>query len=122
MWTFRTFVRIVEIATLACLVVAIAMLGYHPSTHRVSATTGTGNGASAGVDGAKVFADNCTGCHGSNGQGGFAPALTGGAVVKRYPNPDDERNVVADGRDGMPPWAGSLSPEEIDAVVAYTRR
>jgi mono/diheme cytochrome c family protein len=29
--------------------------------------------------------------------------------------------VVANGRGSMPPFAGSLAPEQITAVVAYTR-
>lgn len=123
MATFRTLVRAVEVATLACLLVAVVMLGYHPSTHRaVPAASAAVGGSAQPVDGAKVYAENCTGCHGSNRSGGFAPALTAKNVTTRFPDPADERRVVANGRGGMPAWAGSLSAEEIDAVVAYTRR
>lgn len=71
--------------------------------------------------GAQVFADTCTGCHGKDGGGGFGPQLAGGAVVAAFPDPADQRLVIATGRGAMPAYEGNLSADEIDAVVAYTR-
>jgi mono/diheme cytochrome c family protein len=69
----------------------------------------TGN-ASAGE---QVFAQNCAGCHGPDGQGTSGPALQ---------NSDDRdavRTQIVDGGGGMPPFGGQLSDTEIDDVTAY---
>jgi cbb3-type cytochrome c oxidase subunit III len=71
--------------------------------------------------GAQVYADTCDGCHGADGEGGFGPQLAGGAAVSKYPDPADQIAVVTDGRGAMPAYDGDLTPEEIAAVVAYTR-
>lgn len=80
-----------------------------------------GSDATNGDLGAQVFADNCAGCHGADGQGGTGPKLADGAVVEHYPDIDDQRSVIEEGRGQMPAWGLSLSGEEIDAVVRYTR-
>lgn len=116
---FRLFVRIVELFTAACLLLAIVLLAYKPKIHVASTSVSTG--VVQPVDGAKVFSQHCSGCHGSDGGGGSGPKLTG-AVVTKYPNAADERAVVVNGRGGMPAWDRFLTPAEIDAVVAYTRR
>ena len=71
--------------------------------------------------GERVYAENCSRCHGPQGGGGVGPRLADGRVVKRYPNPDDHRKVVVEGRGAMPAWGLHLSDEEIDAVVRYER-
>lgn len=71
--------------------------------------------------GRRVYDANCAACHGSSGRGGIGPALGDGAVVQRYPDPADHRDVVVNGRGRMPAWGNQLSDEEIDAVVAYER-
>jgi ubiquinol-cytochrome c reductase cytochrome c subunit len=74
--------------------------------------------AVADADGEAVFDDGgCGGCH------VFTPAGSTGTVGPSL----DETSlstaeiavVVADGRGAMPPFAGQLSPAEIDAVAAY---
>ena len=70
--------------------------------------------------GQAIFATRCAACHGADGGGGFGPALAG-VVVQRYPNPIDQAAVVAKGRGAMPSFADSLTPEQIAAVVEYTR-
>lgn len=71
--------------------------------------------------GKKVYATNCARCHGRNGGGSVGPKLDDGRVVERYPDAADHRQVVVDGRGGMPAWGDKLSDEEIDAVVRYER-
>lgn len=71
--------------------------------------------------GAEVYADSCDGCHGADGEGGFGPELAGGAVIAKYPDVADQIAVVTDGRGSMPSYADDLTPEDIAAVVAYTR-
>jgi mono/diheme cytochrome c family protein len=77
--------------------------------------------AAGGVDGAALFGQRCAGCHGGDGSGGIGPRLAAGRVVANYPDPQDQIAVVTNGRGGMPAFAERLSPEEIAAVVDYTR-
>jgi len=75
----------------------------------------------AGADvGQAIFATRCASCHGADGGGGFGPTLAG-VIAQRYPDPADEAAIVANGRGAMPTFATSLTPEQIDAVVTYTR-
>ncbi len=70
--------------------------------------------------GQEIFVKNCAQCHGNNGEGGIGPNLTDdywlhgagmSAVVKsvKYGYPAQ----------GMIPWRGTLSPEEIIEVSSY---
>ena len=70
--------------------------------------------------GQAIFETRCSSCHGVDGGGGFGPTLAG-VVVQRYPNPADQEAVVANGQGSMPSFASSLTPEQITAVVTYTR-
>ena len=71
--------------------------------------------------GAAIYATRCATCHGTDGGGGFGPALGGGVVVGRFPDPNDQIAVVARGRGSMPSFADSLTAEQIAEVVDYTR-
>ena len=84
-----------------------------------SLPTSSGYDASAG---AKVFADNCTSCHGDNGKGNQelgAPDLTD----KIWLYGSDEATLVetiSNGRAGvMPAWVGRLDPSTIKALTVY---
>jgi ubiquinol-cytochrome c reductase cytochrome b subunit len=95
-------------------------------------------GAAAGASsqsaaGAKVFAANCSSCHGANGTGqpGLAPPLAGNAFVTG--DPAKVVDVVEDGLHGtlqvngqtyngqMPAWKGTLSKADVANVVSYIR-
>lgn len=71
--------------------------------------------------GRQVYGDNCAVCHGKSGGGGIGPKLSGGRVVEQYPDIEDHRRIVVNGRGRMPAWGDRLSDEEIDAVVGYER-
>jgi mono/diheme cytochrome c family protein len=71
-------------------------------------------------DGARIYAARCSSCHGPKGQGLRGPQLAG-RVAELYPNIDDQIAVVANGRDGMPAFGSRLTPEELAAVVEFTR-
>ena len=73
------------------------------------------------VIGRDVYSRRCANCHGAGGGGGTGPKLADGAVVEQYPDPADQRAIIADGRNAMPSFSGSLSTGELDAVVRYTR-
>jgi len=70
--------------------------------------------------GQEVYATRCMACHGDKGQGVVGPNLTddywihGGKIT-------DVHHVVVNGvlEKGMLAWKGQLTPEQIDAVVAF---
>jgi mono/diheme cytochrome c family protein len=79
-------------------------------------------------DGAKLYAERCSGCHGDTG-GGDGPAAV--ALVPRPKNfhelrgksVDELRAIVKKGKPGtmMPPFDGVLSDAEIDAVTRHVQ-
>ena len=72
--------------------------------------------AAAAPAGATVFARNCAGCHGPNGEGGAGPRLLGN------PRAADRRNVrsaVEFGRGMMPGFGAILSDAQLEAVVTF---
>lgn len=117
MAALRTAVRVVEVvALLASLAFVVLLFANEPSTSSVPA-------ASSGdpVDGAAVYASRCSTCHGDDGDGGRGPTLGGGVVAAEFPDPADQVAVVTNGRGTMPSFRTRLTPEEIAAVVEYTR-
>jgi len=80
----------------------------------------SGDGGEASL-GQSVYEDNCARCHGPDGEGGVGPQLGDGAVAENYPDIEDQLVVIREGRNGMPAWEGTLSPEEIEAVAMYER-
>ena len=78
--------------------------------------------APAGPDGAAIYAQRCSTCHGDDGGGGIGPALADGRMVDRFPDAADQIAIVAAGRGQMPSFADrGLTSEEIAAVVEFTR-
>lgn len=97
------------------------------------------------LEGEGIFARSCASCHGSDGGGGVGRPLNAGEVVLTFPEPADHLAFVANGspaagtpygnpeRPGgphiaretaggaMPSFAGTLSEEELVAVVRYER-
>jgi len=64
------------------------------------------------IDGRNLFETNCMPCHGAKGEGGSAPALTASNA---------DRSIIENGEldEGMPAFGGSLSSEEITAILEY---
>ena len=81
----------------------------------------SGSGEDAAPDGRALFAANCATCHGERGEGLFTFPPLAGVVETKYPNVGDQIAVVANGRNEMPAFGDKLSPEEIRAVVDFTR-
>jgi hypothetical protein len=103
------------IGTVAVIVVALVLAIVLPLV------VGPG-GDDSSFDAAAAFAQRCSGCHGATGGGGTGPQLSGGAVVRKYPNIEDQIAVVEHGRDGMPAFKGrGLSDGQIRKIVEYTR-
>ena len=70
----------------------------------------------------KLFADNCSQCHGVNGQGDRtlgAPNLTDNDWLYG-PTRDDIHDQIWNGHGGvMPTWGGRLTPETIKSLAVY---
>jgi cytochrome c oxidase subunit 2 len=70
--------------------------------------------------GRAVYMAQCAQCHGDDGKGRNGPVLAG-RVADAYPDIDDQIDVVVGGRKAMPAFGVVLTPEEITAVVRFTR-
>lgn len=97
--------------------------------------------------GAETYATKCASCHGAGGGGGVGRPLSGGEVLKTFPNLASQLEFVAHGTDGvgvgnpygdpareggphiagqyngnkMPAFLDTLTPEELLAVVRHER-
>jgi mono/diheme cytochrome c family protein len=109
---FKRVVNVVEVLALVGAAVFVVLL--------FANEPGTG-GAASSSPGAAIFSENCARCHGADGGGGIGPQLSGGKVVKAFPNVDAQVQFVTRGRDGMPSFGDTLSPAQIRQVVEYTR-
>ena len=78
---------------------------------------GASDESSAGL-GEEIFTQSCAACHGGSGEGGSGPSLEG---VDNRMSREEHIAVVTNGRGRMPGWEGTLSDEEIEAVVDYER-
>lgn len=71
---------------------------------------------------ATLFAENCTSCHGDNGEGGLdvgAPSLIDSAVIYGQ-DPATVMDILWHGRRGvMPAWGARLSDAEINLLTLY---
>ena len=110
----RVVTAVELLAVVATIVFVIALFANEPAESPAS-------GASGGLDGATLFADNCATCHGATGDGGIGPPLSDGRMVAVYPDSVVQVAVVTDGRANMPAFGGRLTEEDIAEVVAYTR-
>ena len=90
-----------------------------------------GSGPAAG---ARLYAENCAGCHGPAGHGGANPTRAGDVIApissSEYLNTRDDatlRKIITQGQPdfGMSPFGdsngGPLTSEQIDAIVAFIR-
>lgn len=67
-----------------------------------------------------VYDQFCANCHGAEGQGGAGTKLAG-VLLDAYPDPAAQAAVIITGKGTMPAFAGLLSADQVDAVVAFTR-
>jgi mono/diheme cytochrome c family protein len=118
--SLRLIANIVEGLVAAAVVVFVVLLFTNDPTPPPPALT-EAVAAAGGIDGAAAYGQRCAGCHGGDGSGGIGPRLAGGRVVAVFADPQDQIAVVTNGRGGMPGFGERLSPEEIEAVVEYTR-
>jgi mono/diheme cytochrome c family protein len=72
--------------------------------------------------GRDIYAQKCAICHGAQGEGGAGPRLAGQVAAAKFPRVENEETYVRDGNKSMPAFGQSLSPDQIRAVVAFTRQ
>jgi mono/diheme cytochrome c family protein len=70
---------------------------------------------------ATIYMDRCASCHGDEGEGVYAPAIAGSASATKYPDPAEQVRIVLDGKGQMRSFAGELTREQVEAVIAYVR-
>ena len=97
---------------LAALLLPLLAACSGPSNTDTSSTEGTGD-AAAGAD---VYASNCAGCHGVNGEGSTGPAM-----ADEVPSKSDAEleNLITNGIGDMPPVP--LDAQDMDDLLAYLR-
>ena len=92
---------------------ALALLALAPTLHAQIQRAGKVN---------EIYAENCASCHGEQMEGGLAPSMLDDAWLR---GGDDESlaRSIREGlpENGMPPWAGLLSEEDIRSLVIYIR-
>lgn len=68
-----------------------------------------------------VYENNCAKCHGKTATGRHfgGPSLASPSVTSA--SGDDLRKMISNGKGHMPKFAGKLTPEEIDHLVAQIK-
>lgn len=90
-------------------------MGSHTSTYSPAALPAKAAGV---IEANLLFAENCAGCHGEDGKGGFGPDLSQDYEYGK--NPAAVKISITKGRsEKMPAFGGKLGAEEIDALVQY---
>ena len=108
---FERFVNAFQMVVVgAAVLTVVLLLTLAPSVAEVESPD-----AAAG---ATLFQANCSGCHGSDGEGGVGPALAGG--LSRFGSEAELVAFVSTGVPGrMPGFETRLGPDEINAVAHY---
>lgn len=68
-----------------------------------------------------VYNNNCIPCHGFSGRGGIGPNLTDNYSIYGSELKDIAKVIVMGGKPGkgMIPWSSTLTPSEVNSVLAY---
>jgi ubiquinol-cytochrome c reductase cytochrome c subunit len=107
----------VVLIVLVVLFVAAGPAGASPAPSPAPSTEATPAATSAvdaaGDPAAEVFAENCSGCHGSRGEGGFGPPLAAAGFAELV------APMVEQGGIQMPAFGDQLSEAQIQAVAEY---
>ncbi len=111
--------------TVLCVLASIALTGCSRFAERTSIGEGPRSGLPSNFE--TLFSQNCSGCHGANGQGGASIPLSD-PVYQSIVSDGVLRDTIANGRQGsnMPAFAqnagGMLKDDEINALVTGMRR
>ena len=70
------------------------------------------------IQGWEVYRGRCVQCHGADGGGGIGLNLQN---IEERRTDDEQRTVITNGRRRMPAFGATLSDDDIDAVIRFTR-
>jgi ubiquinol-cytochrome c reductase cytochrome c subunit len=97
-----------------CVVLVVLFVAAGPAGASPQASPSAALEASASaIPAAEVFAENCSGCHGTRGEGGFGPPLAAAGFASLV------APMVAEGGIQMPAFGGQLSDAQIQGVAEY---
>lgn len=68
--------------------------------------------------GHETYQARCARCHGPGGAGGLGASLR---EIETRLDDDEQRDVIINGRNTMPRFGDTLTDEEIDAIIRYSR-
>ena len=115
----KTRMPLFAVVLIAPVLVALAML--------TSTTIATVDAASADGVEETTFKSSCAMCHGADGSGDTAvgksmkiPDLHSAQVQSQ--SDTQLAAVISDGKNNMPPFKGSLNPDQINGLVAHVRQ
>lgn len=92
--------------------------GTEAGTNNGDTGADSGNGDAVAADAEAIYAQSCVGCHAADLTGNLGPNSDISAVGSRL-SEEEIRNVISNGRGGMPAFQNQLSAEEIDALSAW---
>ena len=79
---------------------------------------GQGGAVAETASASEIYQQRCQNCHGSQGQGGTGPVLTG--IGGR---PDAEiRKIIHDGHEQMPAFGNQMTAAQLDQLVAHVKK
>jgi cytochrome c551 len=116
----RVVTVVQALAVFFTLVFVVMLFANEPDTGSAAAPPADATQTTV-VNGADVYGNRCSSCHGSNAEGGLGPQLSDGKVKARFPEIEDQIAVITNGRGGMPGFKGKLTDEQIRAVAEYER-
>ena len=115
----KTRMPLFALVLIAPVLVALAML--------TSTTIATVDAASADGVEETTFKSSCAMCHGADGSGDTAvgrsmhiPDLHSAQVQKQ--SDAQLAEVISNGKNAMPPFKGSLNPDQINGLVTHVRQ
>ena len=74
------------------------------------------------ISGGDLYKNNCTKCHGANGEGGKGPNLISEKKQAKWKDSDEKLiNKITNGGWGMPKYGKKLKREEIKAIADHVR-
>ena len=114
----KTRMPVFAFVLISPVLVCLAML--------MSATIATVDAASTDESGERTFKSTCAMCHGADGSGDTPvgksmriPDLHSAQVQSQ--SDAQLAEVISDGKNSMPPFKGSLNPEQVHDLVTHVR-
>lgn len=117
--SFKDVLSPQEIATVAAYAKAVAAAApaAPPSAPPAAPSPPTAPPAAAPPAGRMVFSSNCVGCHGPQGKQvpGWLSAVRGMSLAQ-------VEQVIRNGKDGMPAFGSTLSPQQVTSLAQYVKQ